>query len=238
MLVVIVNHAHTAQTLSLRQRFPEDVEVLAIDSGSDLTDAERGAFDLALPNVYYGGLINAAGAQLTERGAEALLFITSDVQIADPAALVARAQAALAHPGVGVYGPSSWGSGHPQMHPRSRDALREVVFVEGFCFAVTAEVFREVYPVDVDLNRMGWGIDLHLGHAAYQRGLTCVVDDGLEVEHPMDCGYDTRVARAQYLAYLEAHGLRRFHRLVDLCQAKRAWGLWLLRRIYRPRGAS
>ena len=62
MLVAVVNHGRTADALALGRAFAAAAEVVLIDSGSDRDAQQAGDFDLALPNVYYAGLLNAAVA--------------------------------------------------------------------------------------------------------------------------------------------------------------------------------
>ena len=63
--------------------------------------------------------------------------------------------------------------------------------------ALTASELLNVFPVDTRVNRLGWGLDVHLGYLARHAGLCAVVDHAMPVHHPMASGYDGQLARAQ-----------------------------------------
>jgi hypothetical protein len=188
-----------------------------------------------LPNVYYSALLNHCVEQMHARGHDSLLLVASDVGVTDAAALVARAQAALTDPRIGVYGPACRARGHRHMDPRRGGRLREVPFLEGFCFAARSDLLDTLCPVDTQKNLLGWGLDVHLGYLALARGQTCVVDDTILVVHPRSTGYNVKEARKEYRRYKRAHaGLRRFVVLVELLFAKRSeLGARLLRAAVR-----
>lgn len=209
MRCVIVNHACNANAVSLKQRFAPLLPTRLIDSGTPQIEAHwRDAFDECLPNVYYGGLFNRAGAQAAELVAAGqplapMVMVCSDVEVDDAAAFVDRLRSAFAQPAVEVWAPSSTGSGHPQMWPEPGAGLRRVSFVEGFCFAARARTWAELCPVDQSVNRLGWGYDVALGVLAARRGGHSVVDTRLEVRHPRSTGYDTRAASTERHAWFD-----------------------------------
>ena len=224
MHVAIINHEHTAAALALKAAFAPHAEVLALDSGSNLTTAERSQFDLALPNVYYSGLLNAVAESTAGLDDNDVVYLwSSDVSHGDYAAAVSRAREAFLDPGVGTYAPSAWFSGHRQMWNKRTGGLRPVTFVEGFCFATRAGVLRRLCPVDTSVNALGWAVDIQLGYLTRRSALRTVVDDRLEVRHPRSTGYSTRAAALQrraWLAQLPA-GARRFHRVASWTWTKR-----------------
>ncbi len=224
MLFIIINHRHNQATIALKAAFSPHADVLAIDSGSDLTPAERPHFDLALPNVYYSGLLNAAAEATGTRPDDEIVYVwCSDVSHESASAVLARASEAFADPRVGTYAPSAWFSGHPQMWNKHTGALRHVPFVEGFCFATRAGLLRELCPIDLSLNAMGWGIDMHLGYLTLRRARRTVVDDRIEVKHPRSTGYSKSIAGQQRIAWTAAlpPAARRFHRIAAWSWTKR-----------------
>jgi hypothetical protein len=220
MLAVVVNHGHNAHALALRDRLTTVVDAVAIDSGSQLTHVEHDAFDVCLPNVYYSGLLNEAVRQVQARGHDSLLLVASDVRVEQVETLVTHARSALARPDIGVYGPCCAGAGQRHMWPRRTARLREVPFLEGFCFAARADLLSRLCPVDLERNRLGWGLDVHLGYLALRSGLRCVVDDQVEVMHPARTGYSLEQARREYVLYKRTHGLRAFSLLIDWLRAE------------------
>jgi hypothetical protein len=240
VLVAVVNHGQTDAALALGRSFRRAAEVVLIDSGSDLSREQARAFDLALPNVYYAGLLNAAVALAAERGAAVLYLVCSDVRVPDGALAVRRAEAALDDPRVGVYAPSARGSAHLRMGRRRGGRLRPVAFVDGFAFAARRELLERLCPVDTRLNALGYGLDVQLGYLALGEGLASVVDDGLTVEHAAGSGYSRADAEEQWRRWRRAVLSRRarlFHRLVRLGVADLAPGLAAAGRLARSERA-
>lgn len=198
VFAVVFNHGLAEAALALRDVLRESTSAIAVDSGSKLTDRERDAFDVCLPNVYYSGLMNVAVEHAIANGAQdddALLVVCSDVGVADARRLVERACAAFERADVGVYAPALSESPHRSMRSRGRGELRDVMFVEGACFAARIGLFRDFCPVDTSTNAFGWGLDRHLGYVARRKRMRCVVDDGIVVRHENRSGYDRSKAR-------------------------------------------
>ncbi len=188
--IFVVNHALNQSALDLVASLRTCFQVELHDSGSILSDDERGGFDYVWGNIGYAGLINAVCARLAEADdRHPVGFICSDVSVPDPSGLQERLQKAFENEQVALYAPASTGSNHPHMHPRRGIALRRVSFVDGFCFFARAAIFREVCPIDVTKNRLGWGIDKQFGYAAAHGGALVVVDDAITVGHPNVSGY-------------------------------------------------
>jgi GT2 family glycosyltransferase len=236
VLVAIVNHERTDAALALGRAFGAAAEVVLIDSGSRLSRQQARGFDLALPNVYYAGLLNAAVALAAARGAAHLYLVCSDVLFPDCALAVRRAEAALDDPHIGVYAPSARGSPHVRMRRRPGGRLRPVAFVDGFAFAARRELLERLCPIDTRLNALGYGLDVQLGYLAMRHGLASVVDDALTVEHPVGSGYSRDQARDQWRRWRRTEltaPARLFHRLVGLGATDFAPGLAAARMLAR-----
>ncbi|HUF07819.1 MAG TPA: hypothetical protein VMO47_00775 [Rhodothermales bacterium] len=207
LLISIVNHENTENALRLASRFRECAKTLLIDSGSALTGEEVKHFDVVLPNVYYAGLFNESLRQTLNRpDIEILLFVCSDVTTEDASLLVDRLAQAFSDDSIGVYTPSCTGRSLEFCRRLETGALREIPFVDGFIFAVRRSVLRELQPIDVDVNLLGWGIDVRISYVAASMQLRTVVDDGVAVYHPPDCGYDQALAFDQMTTWLASHG--------------------------------
>ncbi len=238
MLTAIINHNCNANAIALRKGFQALSPVVLIDSGSALAEAERSGFDECLPNVYYSGLLNRACEYAHDLpDDDVLLLICSDVEIEHPASLLASLAEAFRDPSVMVWGPVSLGSPHPQMWPRSGGRRRQVSFVEGFCFAARKSLLARVCPVDVAVNRFGWGIDVLLGYLAASLGGRSLVDDTIEVRHPVTTGYAIPAARAQRDAWFAGLPSRAgwFRRLATLPGLREGPGCRLLCHLFGQR---
>ena len=139
----------------------------------------------------------------------------SDVSYRDLGGALALAASAFQQPEIGTYAPSAWFSGHPQMWNQRRNGVRRTLFVEGFCFASRARVLRQLCPIDLERNALGWGVDIQLGYVTRQCGLYTVVDDRLKVDHPRSTGYSTAAAPIQRHRWVAGMppSARRFHRV-------------------------
>ena len=171
MQIVTINHNCTSRVKEHRKGFSPHCNFFAIDSGSDLKPDEKEYFDQLLPNVYYSGLINAAYEQFKEQSDDFVVyFVCSDVEFSNYQKAVEGVQQAFADPQIGVYAPCANASSHKQMISGNGKGLREVIFVEGFCFAVRLGLLRQMCPVDLSVNKIGWGLDIFLGYLAIKNG--------------------------------------------------------------------
>lgn len=202
MLVSIVNHNCNAEAIALRGAFAAHAKTVLLDSGSRLTPIERQQFDECLPNVYYGGLLNRTAEIARARPADMpVLLVCSDVGVPDAWHLLDCMKNAFADPKVMVWAPSARVKSFPHMVPHGTGGIRRVSFADGFCFAARRCLFDLVCPVDVSVNRIGWGPDVQFGYLAAISGGRCVIDDRVEVRHADGAGYDTTEASKQYLAW-------------------------------------
>lgn len=215
MLVAVVNHNMNRHAGELAAGFAPLVPVVTIDSGSRLASGEREIFDIILPNVHYSGLLNEAGAQAQARQETVLYFVCSDVEFDDYSFAISCAKEAFADRSVAVYAPSVNASSHASMLNKRSGGVRSVCFVEGFCFASRVSALREMTPVDLAVNRIGWGLDVYLGYLAMKRGRRSVVDDRVLVRHPVPSGYSKSEARSQRDRWfdLQSPAARRFRLL-------------------------
>ncbi len=186
LYVGIINHNENKKAISLADRFREVCQVFLIDSGSNISVKEKSHFDLLLPNVFYSGLLNGVFSKLTDTSEDdAILFVASDVGIFDHTELYQSALQAFTNPRIGLYAPSvrKGGSNQRQMINKGNDQLRQAIFVDGFCFASRIKFLNQLCPIDLNVNKIGWGIDSFLSFLALQDGCISVVDDRVTVEH-------------------------------------------------------
>ncbi len=214
MLVVIVNHNHNREAISLKRSFSGLAPTLLLDSGSTLAPDDRPHFSECLPNVFYSGLLNRAAEWTAGLQSDApVLLICSDVGVAEPAELLRRMTDAFSDPKLMVWAPCAAVRSFPHMNPAGSGGLRRVSFTDGFCFAARKSLWDAICPVDVSVNRLGWGPDVQFAYVALTKGGWCAVDDRVEVHHPDGPGYDPEEAMRQYRAWRSgfAFPARLFH---------------------------
>lgn len=193
----IVNHRQNDNALALKELFHPLTLTCLMDSGSELPPQQALHFDKIYPNIYYSGLYNEALRIFLESDLKLMLFITSDVTVPDPAALVHNIRSVMSDDRVGLYGPVSTGGVHPWGMPAHTGGVREVPYVEGFCFSAHRRLLETLGALDTSVNSLGWGIDVALGYISNRLGLRVLVDDRLEVLHPKASGYSRSSADDQ-----------------------------------------
>lgn len=201
-IVCIVNHNDNDNAIMLKMMFSNYLETIIIDSGSDVVYDE---FDVKLPNVGYSGLFNEVCDISIKKNVDGVLFICSDVLIKKKQAKQIVDKINNLDPNeFGVYSPSSRGQSHTHCKKRG-DEMREVVFVEGFIFYSFMDILKEIYPIDLSVNKLGYGIDAHKGLVCILNNKKCVIDDSIEVYHKEGTGYNTRTASSQFISYMNIH---------------------------------
>lgn len=206
ILVTIVNHNHNENALRLQSLFSRDFRTFVIDSGS----AEKDNRFILLENVYYTGLFNKASEILLNSEEKWLLFIASDVEISDDNywKLSRRLRDRRSFNNIGLYTPSVRGRSHQFLQNQTGFfKFRDINFVEGFIFIACREIIQKMHPVDIKLNKIGWGLDVMKGFIAKQLGKRCVVDDLVEVYHPPTAGYSYEEAVSNCKRWAETQSI-------------------------------
>ena len=201
ILCCIFNHNQNAQATAWWERLSPHFYTVILDSGSEPPCRHEAALNVA--NIYYSGLMNEAYGLLRERDYRWLMIVTSDIEI-DPAntgKLIAGMKDISRTTHVGLYQPSCALSLHGRALYQSvchyTGRLRRVNFQEGWFHLVCREILDEVLPIDVSLNRLGWGVDLVLSHFARIKRMLVLVDDRVRVVHPRGSGYNRDAALEQ-----------------------------------------
>lgn len=186
ILVCITNHNSNQNAIELKNNFSEYFDTIIIDSKSDVIEDE---FDVKLGNVYYTGLFNESIKQCKERGKKYVYFIASDVYYEDYQKVSELIE--TLDDGVYLWAPSSRGQSHTHCKNLSSNGLREVPYLEGFCFLSHVDCCDNLAPVSLERNLYGYGIDLLLGYNCVKRlRKKCVVDDRVEIYHKEGTGYN------------------------------------------------
>lgn len=187
LLVAITNHNWTENAVKLKEGFSKHYDTIIIDSQSK-EDSEN--FDVRLTfNGYYTGLYNEAVDRMNAGGYDWLFFIASDVIVEDIDLVVKRIES-FSDP-IRTWAPSSTGQSHKHCKPEGKNQLRQVPYLEGFCFLSHKDI---LFKVDWDQNHLGYGIDIVLGYETYKKGYHVAVDDGVQIHHTPGTGYDQNAA--------------------------------------------
>lgn len=207
VLVTIINHNLNDESINLKSLFSDKFDTIIIDSGSKEQPDE---FDIKLPNVGYSGLFNRAAQEVIEKQYDWLLLICSDVVFKKSDAEKIKNQINMLSDDVGVYSPSSTGQSHKHCKNLKSEGLRDVLFVEGFIFAANKKIIEQIYPVDVNVNKLGHGLDAYKGFLCLKNNMRCVIDDTITVYHKEGTGYNVMEASNQFLAWMSQINMGEF----------------------------
>lgn len=233
LLVAIINHNHNQEGITLKNRFAPHVDTLLIDSGSTFKSGEKEQFDFTLPNVYYNGLINKAYESFKEEHTH-MFLITSDVIIEDIEALLNRMKEVYSgNPLVRVYAPSAVHSTHKHQNNLGTNDIRKVTFTEGFCFVMPREFLDEICPIDLEVNKIGHGIDMYMGYLSMSNKFWAVVDDRVTVDHPHGSGYSDKQARIERDRWYatKSKAAQKYHHWISKDILKNKFGYWFIKNL-------
>lgn len=190
ILVCITNHNYNENALILKNEFSKYFDTIIIDSKSSINEDY---FDIKLENVYYSGLINESINQTKIRGKKYLYNIASDVYINDFDKIFNIID--KLPDDVYLWSPSSRGQSHYHCKNFKTDHYREVPYLEGFTFLSHINNFNGLYPISLEKNLYGYGIDLIMGYNCIKKlNKKCVVDDRVEIYHKEGTGYNQNKA--------------------------------------------
>ena len=203
VLCCIFNYNDNVHAGQWADRLSPHFHTVILDSGSN----PRCPHPLAVPldNVYYSGLMNEAFNRGKDGGYGWVMVVTSDLQIsADNTAKLVNAMKEVSSAiNVGLYQPSTaWkGRSLPQSRCHWTGRMRSTNFQEGWFHMIRIDLMEKVCPIDVTVNKLGWGVDLALSHFARVSGLLVIVDDRIRVVHPGGTGYNKEEALRQMRAW-------------------------------------
>lgn len=205
ILCCIFNHNDNVHAGEWAQRLSPHFDTVILDSGS----SPRCTHPLSVPldNVYYSGLMNEAFRRGKEGGYGWVMVVTSDLRISagNSEKLIKAMKQVSASFNIGLYQPSTaWrGRSLPQSRCHFTGGMRRTNFQEGWFHMIRMELLEKVCPIDVTVNRLGWGVDLALSHFARMEKLLVIVDDRIRVVHPGGTGYNKEEALRQMRAWHE-----------------------------------
>ncbi len=206
ILCCIFNHNSNEKAIEWYDRLHNDFETVILDSGS--VPACNHPAAVTLDNIFYSGLMNEAYSIASAKGCRWLMIVTGDLEIDERnCGMLVRGMKEIMDSGnVDLYQPScKWslkGRSHLQSMCHFSGGMRCVNFQEGWFHLIRMELMKAFMPIDTDINRMGWGIDLALAHFARVRKQLVIVDDRVKIMHPRGTGYNRDKAKAQMKAWL------------------------------------
>lgn len=188
-----------------------------IDCDSGIRPNLFGGDTICLPNVYYGGMMHKAIELAREGDYDFLFFICSDVRIDE---MNLRKMLSIIQnedfKNVGVYSPSHckesytmpcWG------YCMNKNKRRKVPFVEGMMSLYKREVFEKIFPCNEDKH--GWGIDVAASFYAKKLDLKQLIDDRIQIYHPIGDKGKNVMAQEQMMNYFKTFGTKNSNGLYE-----------------------
>ena len=132
--------------------------------------------------------------------------ITADVVCDDVILLIGRIRLAFTNSEIGVYGPRIDYSGikfYKTSAPGFESNFNVVPYTDSTCIAVRGEIIKAFEPVNLNVNRYGWGINQVVAAITKKHGKVCVEDYAITLKHPKNRGYDTQMAIEQRRLYFD-----------------------------------
>lgn len=208
ILCCLFNHDRNENAIFWADRLSPHFDCVILDSGSTPPCPHKDT--VLFPNIFYAGLMNEAARLCKEGGYEWLMIATSDLEIDDSnmQRLIDSMKKLQDSKNVALYQPSCRWSFRGRSLPHSlchfTGGIRNVNYQEGWFHFMRADLLSEnIFPIDTDINSIGWGIDLALCHIARLRKQLVLVDDSILVLHPKGRGYDRNEAMKQMKKWLD-----------------------------------
>lgn len=205
--VFVFNYAHFSQAKTLFDAFTGvgyDTYLLNCESPQD-PSFEATDKILKLPNIYYSGQWNEA---LKLANKEVMFLINSDVTVKNPSRLMNRMKNHFIQHGdkAGIYSPNFWWTPwtyDPELLQHLGDNVRKVPMTDSTVWAIKTSLAQKTGQVPLEINNLGWGIEIVAAYYAHLEGKYVVRDYGIKLEHPQSTAYDRNLADTQFRLWIK-----------------------------------
>ena len=207
--VFVFNYDHFWQAKDLYDQFEKlgyETYLLNCESPNDPV-FEATSHIIKLPNVYYSGQWNIMLSKLIGD----IAFITNaDVIVPDIPRLMERLERAYARNNIGLYAPNlAWTpwTYNPSLLPSIGDGLFQVPATDSTIWSVLSEIALKVGPLNLNINNLGWGIEVLAAWLCHKHDKKVVRDYGIKCIHPHATAYDRNLADTQFHNWTSNLGL-------------------------------
>jgi hypothetical protein len=207
----IFNYAHFTEAMALYDGFKDagcDVFLLNCESPLDPIFEETDHIK-KFGNIYYTGQWNEALKLLT---GDAAFLINSDVKVKSIRRLISKTEAFFSKYGqkAGIYAPNLWWTPwtyNPALLEDIGNQLKKVPATDSTVWGVCSSIAHKVGPIDLNLNRLGWGIEIVAAYYCVLEGKLVVRDYSIKLEHPHHTAYNRAEADRQWRRWVDHLGL-------------------------------
>lgn len=155
-----------------------------------------------LPNIHYSGQWNEA-LKLLEPKTDVFLIVCSDVTIKSPKILMNKLESFYNKYGdnAGIYAPNAWWTPwtyNPKLLKDLGKGCKEVVATDSMIWSVHKSMAQKVGPIDLSINKIGWGIEILASLYCKQNKRLVARDYSVVVDHPQSSAYDRTKADQEF----------------------------------------
>jgi hypothetical protein len=203
----VFNYAHFEEAKELFDAFTAeglDTYLLNCKSPHD-PDFEETDKIKKFPNIYYSGQWNEALKLLTGD----VIFITnSDVRIRNYGRLINRMRNFYEKFGTkaGLYAPNHYWTPwtyNPALLEDVGSGMKKVPATDSTIWSLCAPIARKVGPMDLGVNKLGWGIEILAAYYCSLEGKLVVRDYAVKCDHPRNTAYDRGKADREWRTMIE-----------------------------------
>ncbi len=164
---------------------------------------------ISLPNVYYSGQWNEALKLFT---GDVAFILNSDVKIKDYKKVMNRLVDFYDKFGerAGLYSPNHYWTPwtyDPELLSDLGDGLKCVPATDSTLWSVCREIALKVGPMDLNVNKLGWGIEILAAWYCSMVDKLVVRDYGIKCQHPQNTSYDRYAADTEWRDMIDKMGV-------------------------------
>ncbi len=161
------------------------------------------------PNIYYSGQWNEALKLLT---GDVAFLINSDVSIKSVHRLHQKVTNFYTKWGdkAGIYAPNLWWTPwtyNPSLLEDIGDNCKKVPATDSTIWAISSTVAEQVGPLNLQINNLGWGIEIVAAYYCSMQNKLVVRDYSIKCGHPKNTAYDRHEADRQWRKWADVLGL-------------------------------
>lgn len=200
----IFNYAHFNQAINLLHGFlNEGCDAYLLNNASpkdppfDETDRIK-----KFPNIYYSGQWNKA-LDMLNSDTDVMFITNADVAIKSIPRLIYRTNNFYKKYGdqAGVYAPNVWWTPwtfNPSLLEDIGNGVKKVMGTDSTIWSLTTVLAHKVGHMDLNVNKLGWGIEILAAYYAYLENKLVVRDYAIKCGHPRNTSYDRGTADREW----------------------------------------
>lgn len=152
------------------------------------------------PNIYYSGQWNETLKLLT---GDVAFILSSDIKINNKQLLM-RKMERFYHKfenKAAIYAPNVWWTPwtyNPALLEDVGNGCKKVMSTDSMIWSLRSDLAFQVGPMDLSLNKIGWGIELLASWHAMRDNRLVVRDYSIKVQHPCSSAYDRNKADREF----------------------------------------